>query len=375
MPRPEIGSLMTRTVEFVPVRILRWVAPVLYVLAVGGLQLGRGDQEQPRAGIVAEGPSQAVRPIRPYTVRDGKILDPDGRPFVVKGVVAVYGAFSGGDEAGFGEINYRNASRDFDEMKRRGINLVRVFIDFKNLDDYHKARLHDVVAWGRARGLIVYISVSGSGDEGRPDYPCALPMLRYLGSEYRRDPGVWIGTMNEPNCGGPSCSDWSKWWSDHRAFVAALRSTGYAGPIVVNTVYWSSDLSKIGQYPLADDNLIYGAHRYGNENAKFSDALRREYDLKWADLARTSRFAIILDEVGAWNGPQFVNSLEWASGFMDYVADWVNRRGGDGAIAFNWFWSDSNSLTGDWRRGISDNVLTRWGEIFFRQYVQKAPAQ
>ena len=39
-----------------------------------------------------------------------RIVDPAGRPFVVRGVTLLYGTFAGGDEAGRGARNFAAAS-------------------------------------------------------------------------------------------------------------------------------------------------------------------------------------------------------------------------------------------------------------------------
>ena len=52
-----------------------------------------------------------------FRVQGNKIFDPNGKRFIVKGVTAVYGRFSGGDANGFGLTNYRNAQRDLDNLK------------------------------------------------------------------------------------------------------------------------------------------------------------------------------------------------------------------------------------------------------------------
>ena len=63
-----------------------------------------------------------------FHVEDGHIVDPDGRRFVVKGVVAVHGAFAGGDEAGFGATNYAMAVADLARIRGLGVNLLRLLI-------------------------------------------------------------------------------------------------------------------------------------------------------------------------------------------------------------------------------------------------------
>ena len=170
-----------------------------------------------------------------------------------------------------------------------------------------------------------------------------MPWLAFLAGRYAADPYVWLSPMNEPNCAPQTadCYDWSVWQRQHRRYIEVIRAAGMRSPIVINTPAWSWDHARIDEFPLGDANLIYGVHRYANDNPTFSPAEAAECDQKWA--AKAARHAMIVEEVGAYNGSQFANALTWNEGFIDYVTDWVLRRGGDGAIAFAWHWTDQNT--------------------------------
>jgi hypothetical protein len=295
-----------------------------------------------------------------FHVEDGKIFDPEGREFVMNAVTTVYGTFGGGDEAGYGEFNYQHAQDHYDQILSLGFNTVRIYVHADNYDQAHKARLLNAVQWGRDRGFLVIIS-SHYGDYN----PTSIAMLTDLVQVYKDDPYVWITPASEPYCGDSVCLDWDEWYQDHLAYVQLLRDNGYQNPILINTVHWSSDLSRIYEYPLGDDNLVYGARRYGNDHQTFDSSHRQQVEAWWGTLAQDSQFAFVIDEVGAYNGRQFANSIDWVRGFMDYTTDWVNNRGGDGIIPFVWYWSDGNSLTN------RDGSLTPWGNIFVDQYLDR----
>jgi len=298
----------------------------------------------------------------PFLVRGRSILDPHGHPFAIRGITALYGTFAGGDERGYGEVNYRHARHDLALFKRMGLNLVRIFVAASDNDPYHKARIHTVVTWARKEGLVVYLANSYSAAAA------SLPWLRYLARAYKKDPYVWLQPMNEPNCAGAqyatsTCHSWSFWQGEERLYIAAIREGGMRSPIVVNAPAFSWDLSRIDRYPLHDQAIVYGVHRYGNDDGAFGPAQQADSDGSWANLSATH--AIIVDEVGEFNGPVRRNSLRWLQGFMRYAANWVNRRGGDGLIAFTWYWPDPNGMSN------ADGSLRTWGRVFYNLYMQR----
>jgi hypothetical protein len=313
-----------------------------------------------------------------FRVQGNKIFDPNGKRFIVKGVTAVYGRFSGGDANGFGLTNYRNAQRDLDNLKLSGVNLVRIFVsaDFSTLSssdpnyvaDYMQ-ELDNVVRWTTQRKMVAEVANSFTHDFAK-----SLQFVRRLAARYKSNPFVWIEPMNEPNCdnstGDPSkCANWAYWQQQYQQYVLAIRNAEMTSPIVVNTIYWSWVLTKIAAYPLNDSNIIYGVHRYPTPHTGFTFNAADQADCNnlWANLS--GNFAIIIDEVGPTNGGKVY--LAWAQNFIDYVTNWVQIRGGAGAIAFVFYWSDGNGMTGDPQQYNSNNVWDQWGKIFYNSYLTK----
>lgn len=326
--------------------------------------------------FVQHGSEPTPIPAGEFSVQGNRIYDLHGKPFIIKGVTAVYGRFSGGDANGFGLTNYLHAQRDLNNLKLAGVNLVRILIsaDYTNMPpgdpnyvaDYMQ-ELDNVVQWTTQRGMVAEIANSFTRD-----FNTSLQFVRQLAARYKSNPYVWIEPMNEPNCdigtGDPSkCSDWAYWQQQQQQYVEAIREAGMTSPIVVNTIDWSWNLSKIASYPLHDSNIIYGAHRYpdAHTNFTFNAVDQADCDREWANLS--GQFAIIVDEVGIVNNGK--TYLSWGQGFIDYVTNWVSKRGGAGAVAFVYYWSDGNTLTGDPQHYHSNSVLTRWGEIFYNSYV------
>ena len=347
---------------------LRLLALVLCVLAGGDIALLHARRQQAPATAPCSTRS-APLPCRgagaaahSFEVRGHSILDPHGHSFVIRGITALYGTFAGGDERGYGEINYRRARHDLALFRRMGLNLIRVFVAASDNDPYHKARIDAIVTWARREGLVVYLANSYS------TAAASVPWLRYLARTYKEDPYVWLQPMNEPNCAGAQyatsrCHNWPFWQGEEQRYIAAIREAGMRSPIVVNTPAFSWDLSRIDRYPLHDRAIIYGVHRYGNDDRTFSAAQQTDSDWSWATLATTH--AIIIDEVGAFNGRDRRNSPGWLQGFMRYAADWVNRRGGDGVVAFTWYWPDPNGMSN------ADGSLRTWGRVFYNLYLQR----
>jgi predicted membrane metal-binding protein len=78
---------------------------------------------------------------------------------------------------------------------------------------------------------------------------------------------------------------------------------------------------------------------------------------------------VVLDEVGNYNGDGFGNSVEWTREMIDYARRWVERRQGSGVVAFNWRWSDPNTL-----QSPEDGELTEWGRIFVERFLERSDA-
>jgi hypothetical protein len=267
--------------------------------------------------------------------------------------------------------------RDFDMIKGLGCTVVRILIGFRAThEDADRAFLIDVVRLARRRGFVVEISVSYTSvaDNLNTVVDGKRGWLTWLADRWKDDPYVWIQPMNEPNGSPPGdrskLGDWAFWQREQQQYVAAIRAAGNTAPIIIHTPMWSWDLRGVETHPLDDPlhNLIFAVHRYANENQTFTDAERAACDRNWADLA--ARLPIIVDEVGGQNPPTPMH-LDWNRGFLDYCADWVTHRDGNGVVAFNWYWCDDNSLTGDWRQHRNTGELTDWGIAFRDHYLSR----
>jgi hypothetical protein len=291
-----------------------------------------------------------------FHVQGTKIVAPDGSRFVVRGVVIPYGTFAGGDPGGVGQRNATQFPADLRRLRGLGANTVRIFTTPSTGQPANWAKLQRLVAQARDDGFVVEISTTYATAQQ------SLPWVRRLATRYRDDPYVWLQPGNEPGCLYPPdqtagrCKDWKAWQQGHRMLVHAIREAGDDAPIVINVPNYSTDLRPIDRYPLGDDDLIYGAHRYGNTNPTFSPRERQAVGEDIAGPARTH--AVIVDEFGNYNGSQFPNSMLWTSGMTAWTSKWVASGQGQGAIGFTWRWTDGNTMVD------SRNDLTPWGKLF-----------
>ncbi|GGJ42811.1 hypothetical protein GCM10008938_31240 [Deinococcus roseus] len=323
-------------------------------------------------------------------VSGSQILTMCGDPFIVKGASVAYHTFMDMEDGGYGQTDFDHLPEQLDVLKASGVNLVRVFVtpEMVNHTPSQWPMLDQVVTEANSRNLVVLISNSYSEYSTQ-----TLNFLQLLANRYKSNPLVWLTPMNEPNCAlrqdDPNiyCSDWNRWKFEHNQYIQAIRMAGFNNPILVNGVDYSWDLSKaVTTHKLVDpnNNLIYGAHRYGNENPLWNGIQASDALQKWGSLANT--VPVVVDEVGADNGPGengvvFVNSLQWMQGFLDFVSKWVQGGGGDGAIAFTSYTSDGNSLfedagyvnDSDFPSPVLPLQWSAWGNIYLERFLQATP--
>lgn len=311
-----------------------------------------------------------------FTVSGPNILDPSGSRFVVKGMTPIYGPFAGGDYNGVqSTYSLNNNAAIFSQLKTQwvGVNTVRIFTsgsaangtapaDWNNPD--YRNKLWPVIANARAQGFVVIIANSYS------NIPDTNAWVTELADRYKGDPYVWITPSNEPFCTSPDSneksgctggtSEWSFWRSRTQAQVDLVRSRGFHNPILLNGPNWSWYWNGYTNYTINDPDhaLIFGVHRYANSNS-WSTAELNNVNTSWGNLSVS--MPIVADEIGNYNGGG--QNTSWYQGMTDFLAGWVNSRGGAGAIAFNHYWSDANGQT---TNGVTKNA---WGTWWYTHYI------
>ena len=293
-----------------------------------------------------------------FRIEDGRLVRPNGKRFVIRGVVLPYGTFAGGPGAGQAALNYARIDQDVKRVRAEGANLVRVFVTPDTLEPRRFTQLERVVRAARAQRLVVQISASFRS------FAETRPLVRRLAERWAGNPRVWIQPMNEPQCTNPvdnaagRCEAWRLWRRQHTAYLRTIRAAGVTSPVVVNAPAFSTDMRPLARYRLKDRQVLYGAHRYGNTNASFDGRERARVEEVIGVPSR--RLPIFIDEIGNFNGPQFPNAVAWSAGMAGWAAEWTRRGDGNGATGFNWRWSDANTMIGP------DERLTAWGQAFVR---------
>lgn len=320
--------------------------------------------------VPAPTPTSSPTPSGQFSVSGPRLTDPSGSRFVVRGVTPIYGPFAGGDYNGsWSTYSLTNNAAIFADLKANwaGVNTVRIFTSGAaangngpadwNQPDYRN-KLYPVIANARAQGFVVVLvnSYSNTVDSNA--------WLTELADRYRGDPYVWLTPSNEPLCTSPAASEkalctggsseWAAWRSYTQAQVNLIRSRGFHNVILLNGPNWSWYWNGYAPYAITDpDNrLVFGVHRYANGNG-WTAAEIANANTSWANLAAT--MPIVADEIGNYNGGG--QNTGWYQGVTDFLASWVNVRGGAGAIAFNSYWSDSNSQT---TNGVTKNAWGSW---------------
>jgi hypothetical protein len=306
-----------------------------------------------------------------FTVSGPNLYDPAGNRFVVRGLTPIYGPFAGGDSDGqWSTYSLTNNAAIFAGIKAQwnGVNTVRIFTSGGavaghagadwNLTDYRN-KLYPVVANARAQGFVVVLvnSYSNTADSNA--------WITELADRYRGDPYVWLTPSNEPLCTSPDAAEkakcvggsaeWAAWRTYTQAQVDLIRSRGFHNVILLNGPNWSWYWNGYTNYTITDPDsrLVFGVHRYANGNG-WTSAEVASVNASWANLA--SFMPIVADEIGNYNGGG-QNTL-WYQGMTDFLATWTNTRGGAGAIGFNSYWSDANSMT---TNGVTRNA---WGTYY-----------
>jgi hypothetical protein len=340
-------------------------------------------------------PLQTYAATAGYQVVGNQIIDPGGQVFIVKGITDEYGPWLTLNDGGYAAPQYTYAQRDFSLFVQQGINYVRMWVSPGiTTNTTWQTQVENAVSWATGDGLVVEFSIMPNANTNGPNSSQIQAITsadQWLAATFASNPKVWINPLNEPECSwasGTYCSDLQIWQVEEQGFIDAVRAQGFRNPLVIQGPNWSWKVADLlnPSYALADpqNNLIYAAHRYGNNNQTFwgpnntsnNDGLPEPQSCAQDFGNAAATHAIIVDEFGDDNGSGFLNSETWTDGFIDWVANWVNTGQGSGAVAFEWFWSDGNSQTGTSITNYESTKpsLVPWGSYFTTNYLKVVPA-
>jgi hypothetical protein len=203
---------------------------------------------EPEASTASDASRVQAQPRSQFRVADGKILSPDGAPFIAKGINLYDSQLS---------CCTTNAMNLF-----KGMNFVRVAVEHYA----SAAALRPYVAQLTSAGIVVEIEDHSA--------PCCkrnvlsgkalakeLDWYSSLAKAFKDNPHVWFGTMNEPD---------DRWniasvAQQERSIYDAIRATGNTNPILLQCRGgWVADFAiQNPAYFASMTNVIWEPHFYG----------------------------------------------------------------------------------------------------------------
>ena len=274
-------------------------------------------------------------------VRGGQLVK-DGQRWVPHGLVQIAFVAPPAAQTGvFAEAYRAYAPADYAEMRRRGMDCVRIQVSQSGLDPQGRLfdqafrdRVVSAVHAARAAGLVAIISVQDESQSGETDV-AALPndatrrVWNSLAPVFAGDDGVMFELLNEPNL-PPNAANWRSWADAMNRTIATVRRTGARNVVVADGLQYAE---RLGAAPDLDDpigQVAYASHPYAHDANGQRPAT---WDMKFGDFA--TRHAVIVTE---WTTvPNYycdADTPRYAAAFLAYL----DRRG-IGITTYAWDFS------------------------------------
>lgn len=194
-----------------------------------------------------------------FTEANGQILDPNGNPFVARGINIMYGG------------NMPSSATLLSDFP--GLNFVRVPIYNYESPQTLSAFVTDLTSHGIVVELEDHTNTAGNagGNAGTiytgSQLTTELNWYSSVASAFKNNPYVWFGTNNEPsetdasgNQNPGALSDWQL------QTYQAVRNAGNSNPVMLEANSWGVNNTNAG-YKASDyagmTNTIWDAHYYG----------------------------------------------------------------------------------------------------------------
>lgn len=291
-------------------------------------------------GVLA--PLTAATAHSQVSVQSGK-LTLSGRPWMPHGIVQIaFVAPPAAQQGVFADAYQHYSPHDYEEMRRHGIDSVRIQVSQPGLDPQNalftpafRSQVTDAVHAARAAGLMVMLSVQDEVQSGETKGVASLPndatnrVWQTLAPIFAQDPGVMYELLNEPNLPA-SPANWPKWADAMNATIAVVRQSGARNVVVADGLQFAERLS--GAPDLKDHlgQVIYASHPYAH---RAEDQQQPAWDAKFGDFAR--RHPVVVTE---WaTVPKFFCDLgtpRYTEAFLHYL----DERG-IGLMAYGWDFS------------------------------------
>lgn len=291
-------------------------------------------------------------PVAGFTVRDSTILDPNGQPFIAKGV----------NVNGSNWTWQRLTAPDADLITQCWkFNLVRVnsFL-FTGQIPYpqHETNndLDSIIQAFTSRNIVVVLEAHdriGSYYTG-DDLTALIAWFTDLARRYKDNPYVWFDIANEP--GGRRSIDVDQWVNMHGRVIEAIRSIAQANNvIIVEGAFGGQDAGNLDGNLVTEsailqhsqdvinyggqryDNIVFSIHTYDLWN--FGDAKMADF----FDRVQAQNLALIVGEYGVSTGQ---NTQPAAQSLFNTAPP-----RGIGRIVWQWDGGDYNDLTENTSQG------------------------
>jgi hypothetical protein len=317
-------------------------------------------------------PDAGAAVAAPYV--EGNLLKHgNGSRYVMKGAsVHFVEQYNDATQQKYTLADWNNRDAILLKMRAMGMNTIRIPLTHTV---YDSAQIRSKAAWlDRLAGIVdtaeAYdMNVVFSWWDGDTDaanwpntYTTLFPMLTDLVGRLGNRPRVMYEPWNEPNH-----VTWAQWQNPTRQTIAKLRSLGYTGVIIVDTINWSWSFDPAEAQAVLDfdaglrggaPNILVSNHRYANTSTCFCGAELSAWQGEIG--SQLGRFPIAGLEYGYFNNPYGPTPL-WNQQFLQYAAQTATPAGLNGAMAFIWDWVDQNTMvTADGER----TNLTQWGGIY-----------
>lgn len=225
-------------------------------------------------------------------------------------------------------VNHANVLAQLQEARRRGINTIRVcvepavqfankpYVDPNNSQTYPSDQtiLQDIVSTATSLGMVTELTNGNDEANGASAATVEAPFLVWLSGLFANNPYVWINGANEINSanyptsastsvtnpflyfgsGGQKATALAEWISNETAYVNALRSAGWVNPIILDPLFFSSDLGDLYSSVSTtapfntDTNLGYGIHVYAQLTASGGSCAAFDTEANWQQTALLS---------------------------------------------------------------------------------------
>jgi hypothetical protein len=182
-----------------------------------------------------------------FTVSNGKIIGPNGQPFIAKGI-NLFDTQIGSPSS---VLNWFP-----------GINMVRLAVS--DLSSGTAASLQPFITQMNNAGIVVEIedhSIGGGNNNVLTGSALSNELSWYsaMASAFKSNPYVWFGTMNEPN----NIGDETLVSSQEQSIYNAIRGAGDNNPIMLEQIGGFTDSGLAASAYAQMHNVIWDTHFYG----------------------------------------------------------------------------------------------------------------